>query len=129
MRVSKLFPLIGLLGVVPLQAQAQDLDTRSDVRCLVVGMRFAALSDPTYKSAGMMLSLYYFGRLDARVPKLDLGDLTAKEVSAMTPADYSSEAKRCGGNLTDKGQELTRIGTDLAARSQKMLPPASSAPK
>jgi hypothetical protein len=122
MRAGKLLTLVGLLGLIPLQAFAQDLDFRGDVRCLVVGIRFAALSDATYKSAGMMLSMYYFGRLDAHVPKLDIEDLIVKEVTTMTQADYGSEAQRCGGDLTAKGQEMTRIGKDLVERGNKMSP-------
>lgn len=129
MRSGNWLTLVGVLGLIPLQAWAQDVDTRDDVRCLVVGMRFAALSDATYKSAGMMLSMYYFGRLDAHVPKLDIEDLIVKEITTMTSADYGSEAKRCGSNLTEKGQEMTRIGKDLIERGQKMSPQPSDPAK
>ena len=68
----------------------------------------------------MMLSMYYIGRLDGRVPKLDIEELMIKEISTMTTSDYGSEAKRCGASLTDKGQEITRIGKDMVERGQKM---------
>ena len=73
--------------------------------------------------------MYYFGRLDAHVPKLDIEDLIVKEITTMTSADYGSEAKRCGSNLTEKGQEMTRIGKDLIERGQKMSPQPSDPAK
>jgi len=102
------------------QVPAQDTDTTADVRCLVVGMRIAGATDATQQSAGMMLSMYYIGRLDAHVPKLDIEQLMIKEIGRMTPADYGSEAKRCGASLTVKGQEISRIGKDMIERGQKM---------
>ena len=33
---------------------------------------------------------------------------------------YGSEAKLCGAALTDKGQQITRIGKDMIERGQKM---------
>jgi hypothetical protein len=117
---------MGFLGLLPLQVSAQDSDVRDDVRCLVVGSKFAGLGD-AYKSAGMMITIYYFGRLDAHIPKLDVGDLVVKEATAMTPEDFRSEAKRCGNTFAVKGQELTQIGKDLIQRSQKMHQSSDSA--
>jgi hypothetical protein len=110
MRASKLLTLMGLLGLIPIQGRTEDLDIRGDVRCLVVGMRFTALSDATYKSAGMILSMYYFGRLDAHVPKLDIENLIVKEVTTMTPPDYSSEAMRGHFDGQGSGNDANRQG-------------------
>jgi len=121
MRNTLLTVLAGALTLSSAQAPAQDPETIADVRCLIVGMKFVGMTDPTQQSAGMMLSMYYIGRLDGRVPKLDIEELMIKQISAMTTADYGSEAKRCGASLTDKGQEITRIGKDMVERGQKML--------
>jgi hypothetical protein len=61
-----------------------------------------------------MLAFYYIGRLDGRAPKLDIEGLMAQEIRRMTPADYDSEAKRCGNGLAEKGREITEIGKRLA---------------
>ncbi len=121
MRNRLLSVLAGALTLSSAQAPAQDAETIADVRCLIVGMKFAGMAEPTQHSAGMMLSMYYIGRLDGRVPKLDIEELMIKEISTMTTSDYGSEAKRCGAGLTDKGQEITRIGKDMVERGQKML--------
>ena len=113
--------LAGILTLSSLQARAQDAETIGDVRCLIVGMKISGMADSTQQSAGLMLSMYYIGRLDGRVPQLDIEDLMIREISTMTTADYGSEAKRCGASLTNKGQEITRIGKDMIERGKKML--------
>jgi hypothetical protein len=54
--------------------------------------------------------MYYIGRIDGRVPQVDLEALLVKELSVMTQADLKSEAQRCGASLTARGQEITQIG-------------------
>jgi hypothetical protein len=98
------------------KAKAQDAETIADVRCVIVGFNFAAMKDSQHQIAGAMMSLYYVGRLNGRAPKLDLESLLIKEVEVMTPSDYELEAKRCGASLSNKGQEISQIGKDLAAR-------------
>jgi hypothetical protein len=121
MRNILLTVLVGTLTLSSAQARAQDAETIADVRCFIAGVLIVArTSDPTQRSAGMMLSLYYIGRLDGRVPKLDLEELVIKEVSTMTTFDFSSEAKRCGASLTDRGQEITQIGNDMVERGKNM---------
>ena len=121
--------LAGLLALSSVQARAQDVETVSDVRCVVIGMRLAGMADASQQSAGLMLSLYYIGRLDGRVPMLNLEDLMIKELSKMTSSDYNSEAKRCGASLTDKGQQIARIGKEMTERGQKMLTKPSTPAK
>jgi hypothetical protein len=120
MRNTLLPVLVGALTLASAQTRAQEAETIADVRCVVVGTRLAQMADPTQRSAGMMLSMYYIGRLDGRVPKLDLEELLIKELSMMTTSDYGSEAKRCGGALQTRGQEIARIGKDLVEKGQKM---------
>ena len=127
MRNSLLSVLAGALTFWSVQAPAQDAETIADVRCLIVGVRISGMPDSNMQSAGTMLSLYYIGRLDAHVPKLDIEELMIKEISTMTTSDYGSEAKRCGTSLTDKGQEITRIGRDMIQRGQNLGKPATPA--
>jgi hypothetical protein len=69
----------------------------------------------------MMTVLYYIGRIDGREPGLDIEVLLAKESVKMTPADFSREATRCGGHLTEKGKEITKMGEDMTELGRKML--------
>jgi hypothetical protein len=126
-KVARLSMLVGVLALLSLQARSRAVETITDIRCVVVGMRLTGMVNSPQHSAGMALVLYYTGRLDGRVPKLDIEDLLIKEISKMTNADYDSEAKRCEGGLTERGQSIAQIGKDMIERGQKMAAePATS---
>ena len=120
---------LGLLALLPVFSPVYALDPEaiSDVRCIVVGLRFSRAADSTQRSAGLMLSLYYIGRLDGHVPGYDLEDAIVQQMKTMTLADFASEARRCGGSLQDKGKQITEIGQHLIQRGQQMQP-GSAAP-
>jgi hypothetical protein len=111
--------LVAILSLLSTEARAQDVETIADVRCVIVGVLLVQKADPAQRTAGSMLSMYYIGRLDGRVPKLDLEELILKEGGTMTNADFGAEAKRCGETLAARGQEITRIGQDIVARERK----------
>jgi hypothetical protein len=90
------FVLASMLILFSIPIRAQDSDSIAHVRCVVIALKLAAMPTATQQSAGMMAFLYYIGRLEGRVPRLDVEDLIVREVSTMTAADYSSEAQRCG---------------------------------
>jgi hypothetical protein len=105
--------LVAALTLVPLQAMAQDADTVADVRCVAVGIRSAELPDSRQKSTGLLMALYFIGRLDGRDPKLDLEAMLSAQLSKMTAADFTAEAARCGNSLASKGAQITHVGQDL----------------
>ena len=103
-----------MLTLSALPTYAQDADTVADVRCLVVGLKMMQLSDASMQKAGYISFMYYVGRLDGRTPSLDIEQSIIKELDHMTAPEFSAEAVRCGGGLTKKGEQLQRIGKDLA---------------
>jgi hypothetical protein len=111
----------GLFLSLSMYARAQDSETIDDVRCVVVGLKMGGTEDASQQSAALMLTLYYIGRIDGRVPKLDFETLLAKETVKMTPTEFKNEAKRCGGHLSLKGEQITKIGKDMTELGQKML--------
>jgi hypothetical protein len=105
--------LVAALPIVPLQVMAQDADTVADVRCVAVGIRSAELPDSRQKSTGLLMALYFIGRLDGRDPKLDLEALLSEQLAKMSAADFTTEATRCGNSLATKGAQITKVGQDL----------------
>ena len=105
--------LVAALIIAPLQVMAQDADTVADVRCVAVGIRSAELPDSREKSTGLLMALYFIGRLDGRNPKLDLEALLAEQLAKMTAADFAAEATRCSSSLATKGAQITKLGQDL----------------
>lgn len=109
----RLLLFLAALTLGPLRAMAQDADTVADVRCVAVGIRSAELPDSRQKSTGLLMALYFIGRLDGRDPKLDLETLLAEQLAKMTAADFTAEAARCGNSLATKGAQITHVGQDL----------------
>jgi hypothetical protein len=106
--------VIGLCQVV----FASDRQAPTDVRCVVVGLRMVEMTAPQARAAGMMLSVYYLGRLDSRVPDAEVEGLIEKEAREMTEAQFRANAVRCGKALTLKGREIQKIGADLTRKVQ-----------
>ena len=102
--------LLTAVAAVPIQALAQDAETQADIRCVAVGMHFAEAPDSHQKSTGTLLVLYYMGRLDGRVPSLNIEKLLAGQIDKMTESDYRTEALRCGQNLSVKGAQIKQLG-------------------
>jgi|HubBroStandDraft_5_1064220.scaffolds.fasta_scaffold23435_4 hypothetical protein len=92
---------------------AQNQEDVADVRCVAVALRMTEMPAAEQKSSGLMMALYYVGRLDGRAPNLDIEELIIQQIGKMTNADYSSEAIRCGKSLSEKGQKMTQIGQKL----------------
>lgn len=100
-------------------AAVPDDQAVSDARCVVVAMHMATLNAPQQRSTGVMLAIYYLGRLDGRSPQADTEKLIEAEAGKMTPAELRSDAVQCGKVLTAKGQEMTRIGADLSGEGSR----------
>ena len=100
-------------------AHGADAESVADARCIVVAMKMSNEPAPTQQSAAMMTLLYYLGRLDARGSELDTENLIEKEAAKMTAAELRAEAVRCGAALTEKGQEIQKVGRDLARRDKE----------
>lgn len=116
-------PVFILLGISSItKVRATDHEVLSDARCVVVAMHMATLHNPQQRSTGVMLAIYYLGRLDGRLLHTDTDRLIEDEAKKMTPAELRSDAIRCGKVLTRKGQEMMRIGADLSHKSQGGVP-------
>ena len=99
-------------------ANAAESDDVADVQCMVVAFKLMSSGKPDLRSAGLLSAVYYIGRLDARSPNADIETLVVRQAATMTDAEFSAEAKRCGSALSQKGQEITRIGQAIIARAQ-----------
>jgi len=111
--------LMGLCQVV----FASDRQAVADVRCVVVGLRMVEMTTPQPRAAGMMLAIYYLGRLDSGAPDAEVEGLIEKEAREMTEAQFRANAVRCGKALSLKGQEIQKIGADLNRKAQSGAAP------
>lgn len=95
------------------KAKAADRETLADVRCVLVAMHMVAMKEPMQRTAGMMVAMYYLGRLDEHAPHANIEQLIKAELWKTTAAQLKSDAVRCGQALQRKGRELKAIGADL----------------
>ncbi len=120
---------IGILAFIVLatssiaRVRAADRAVLADASCVVVAMHMATLNNPQQRSTGVMLAIYYLGRLDGHSLGADTERLIEEEAGKMTPAELRSDALRCGKALASKGQEMARIGAALVRKGQGGVPP------
>lgn len=121
-RIVAMAACIWLGPVLITDVYGADAETISDARCVLAGMHVAFLGSPQQRAGGLMIAMYYFGRLDERSQHQDTERLIEEEARNMTPAQYRADAARCGQVLAVKGQELQRIGTALSGRARSAVP-------
>jgi len=116
--MKRLIATIGLLVMLPFAAIADDMNT-ADLNCLVIGARMMASTDEHVKNSGMIVSMYFIGRLDGRAPTQNIENGLYQQIMNMSPAALKTEAKRCSDLLASRGKEITEMGQHLAARGQQ----------
>ncbi len=117
-----------MVGMSATGAKAQDAAI-ADVRCLAVGLYSAASEDAGQRTAGMMMTAYFLGRLDGRPADFDLKthfDLKAhmiEEVKKLTTAQMQAEAARCSADMVTRAKAMDELAGVLTA--QGGAPPAN----
>jgi hypothetical protein len=104
------------------QANAQTpgtLPPPEDIRCVIVAMQLSITTDTNQRTGGNMLAMY---------PAKVIEEAIFKELPAMTPDLFKTEAGRCGRILMEKGQVLTQIGNSVTQRAQELQQKQSPAP-
>jgi hypothetical protein len=94
-------------------ALAADASVVSDTRCVIVGMQLSSVANSPQVTKGILMTMYYLGRLDGRLQEVDLQSLIVGELKKMSDADFASAKSRCDTELNAKGNEVTQIGLAL----------------
>ena len=89
-------------------------ENRADVRCILA--MAVMRKNPQYENWGGLGMLYFTGRLEGRMPKLNLASAIRREVSQMRPAEYNDEVKRCSDLLTERNTSLRALGAQMQPR-------------
>lgn len=75
--------------------------------------------DRAIAEAGLLGSMYWFGRVDQHLSDHALEEMLAAESLSMTAADIQLEAQRCGAEMEVRGKAMTDIGASPAEREAK----------
>ncbi|MES2253744.1 MAG: hypothetical protein V4559_01740 [Pseudomonadota bacterium] len=104
------------MGTAPAHADANS----EDVRCLIIFMQMSNASAQAAQTGGLIGSFYYMGKLDGRLQGMDLEKLILTEVSQMSEVSFKADAKRCGDDMTKRGQAAADLGKALQQHAQQM---------
>ena len=92
--------LAAMAIAAPVAAQTVD----SDVRCLLAANVFArAEKDPGKRQLSMAASVFYLGRLDARISNEQLKTAVQSAAKSMPASSLGPTMTSCAKRLTDKG--------------------------
>jgi hypothetical protein len=112
----KIIAVVGIFVGLWQTGFASDRQAVADVSCLVVGMRMIQMTAPQQRAAGMMIAVYYLGRLDGEGQETGLERLIETEAKKMTEPEFRANAVRCGKAFSLRGQEMQKIGADLTRK-------------
>lgn len=104
------------MATAPAHADANS----EDVRCLIIFMQMSNASAQAAQTGGLIGSFYYMGKLDGRSQGMDLEKLILTEVSQMSEVSFQADAKRCGDDMTKRGQAAADLGKALQQHAQQM---------
>ena len=110
-----------LIALVSLPAQGAALDraTQGDVEC-VAALAVAASEAQGEQLTGLaMITFYFVGRLDGRVPKLDLESALAEEAPALTEARVKALITSCSAQYLKRANDMQAVGKSLESRSRE----------
>ena len=107
--------VIGFLGV-PATAQ----DPNRDARCLMVSNIFSkSAKDPKERQAAGLASLFYLGRLDARLTPAQLEATFVAQKKTITARNAVPTMNACAQYMGQKSQALQAMGQRLSQSGRR----------
>ena len=109
--IALLTTLAVTLPAVPATAQAAD----NDVRCLMLSNLFAkADADPQRKQFAAAASLFFLGRVDARLSQAALKSQILAQAKTIDKATAGPLMTECGKRMQTSERSMLAIGQDIA---------------
>jgi hypothetical protein len=105
-------------------AGADGQPDHADLRCMLVGLasQEAPEAKSSQKSGALALALYYFGRVNARSPAVDIQPMLERELRGMKWDEWNTKISRCRRQAADPATELRRIGNQRPAKDRSPPP-------
>jgi hypothetical protein len=107
---------LAIIGAATLPAPvlAQEADTATELRCVLLSGRLAGAKEPQTRQAGMMMAYYFIGRLDKKFTSADLQKKLLAESQALDEEKMKAAFKVCGEQLSSRGAFLEDLGKKLS---------------
>ena len=113
-----LHALAVLLAVAPANAAYAQAAQADDLRCLLAMGAMQSNADQNLKSAGMMGSLYFLGKIAAAQPDIDLGGQLASEAAKLKGQPAQPLFQRCLQEFNTWSQQLVALSARVSAALQ-----------
>lgn len=97
--------------------QAQDPAVIDDIRCAAVGFIVTTSEEASVKQAGLLMSLYFYGRATAHLAAGDRDAAFIRVIDQMDADGLEAEADRCGKEFESVGEDMSRLGEKMVAGS------------
>ena len=110
--------LAALLLSTLAQAEPQPDPLTFDLRCMIVAGSLRESPDANLRAAAAGASLFFFGRVDARLPEAELEQRLTAEAAAVLAGDRGQMMRACGAFMQARGQAMMAIGQRMTARAQ-----------
>lgn len=118
LRIGAVVAAIGL--VAPLAAQSVD----DDVRCLLSANVFARNEkDPAKRQLAQSASIFYLGRLDARIPTTQLKTAIVAQAKSMPSSALGPTMTGCAKRMVEKGVAMQTLNVAPNAAAAKPAKP------
>lgn len=113
--------LMASMGALVLASPAQADPNTDDVHCFLVAIKMADSDQPAQKTLGLMGQFYWMGKLDGRMPGLDMETAVMAELPKMLGKLFERESARCGKELGERSKAEIDMGQDLHKRAAEKL--------
>ena len=110
--------LAALLVATLAQAEPSPDPLTFDLRCLIVSASLRESQEANVRAAAAGATLFFFGRVDARLPEAELEQRLTAETAAVLAGDRGQMMRACGAFMQARGQAMMAIGQRMTARAQ-----------
>lgn len=103
-----------VLVAVPPASQSSPYN--GDLECLVAVTQLTASNDEAAKSAGLLGSMFFAGKIFGAQPDIDLDQSLLQAAKRIKPEQISSLLKRCGSEMQERGDQIQAAGRFLSSQ-------------
>ena len=108
-------PLAGLLVLAVASEASAQIPPVEDLHCLLAMGALQTNADPNVKSAGVMGSIYFLGKVAATQPNIDLGGQLASEAVKLKGQSTRALLERCLQEYSTRSQQLIASSDRVSA--------------
>jgi hypothetical protein len=117
---ARRFALAPAAALLISAAPPQDAASTADFQCLIASFAVVGMDeDKKAAEGGMIMSLYYLGKIDGRFPGFNLEPAVKAAAERLTDAELPALIARCADEFGKRGEYLSAMGQRLGTEEKK----------